>query len=250
MVSLKQKFMNSSIKVSILLFLVTSFCNAQGINYKITYKETIGENVVYGTKEGVIHDSIIVPKSTQNGFLIGNTKRATYHSDFLLISTKKNKLPNGATSVDTRYNLAVCVFKDFITKKQIFESLGHPDFDEPNYVVFRDLNYYKWTLKNETRKIGKFNCKKAIGINQLNEKATCWYTDELGIIGAPKCFDGIPGLAIQVKSEYENTLFELIKIEYPKTIKFKKRSKDFEIVSEQKYRNPPIIISEEITQMH
>ncbi|MCG8804336.1 hypothetical protein G1K75_01530 [Tenacibaculum finnmarkense] len=63
--------MNLSIKLSVAFFLVTSFCNAQGVNYKITYKETIGENVVYGTKEGVIHDSIIVPKSTQNGFLIG-----------------------------------------------------------------------------------------------------------------------------------------------------------------------------------
>ncbi|MEX6627214.1 GLPGLI family protein [Tenacibaculum salmonis] len=242
--------MNLSINFSILLFLVTSFCNAQGVNYKITYKEIIGEDIVYDIRKGIIYDSITVPKSTQNGFLIGNTKRATYHSDFLLISTKKGKLPDGATYVDTRHNLGVCIFKDFITKKQIFETLGNPEFDDPDIVVFRDLNYYKWTLKNETRKIGKFNCKKAVGINQLNEKATCWYTDELGIIGAPKCFDGIPGLAIQVKSEYKNTLFELIKIEYPKTIKFKKRSKDFEIVSEQKYRNPPTIISEEIIQMH
>lgn len=229
-----------TVRILIALFFYSIWCNAQGVNYKITYKENIGEKI--------INDTITVPKSIRAGYLIGNNKKANYYADFLLVSKVKGKLPSGATYEDSRHHLGVCVFKNFKTKKQVFETKGHPEFGDPDIVVYRDLNYHKWTLTNEIKKIGKYNCKKAIGVNKFNEKATCWYTDELGIVGAPKYFDGVPGLVVLLESEYENTVFELLKIEYSKNIKLKKRSKNFIVFTEKKYRNPPPIISEEIVR--
>lgn len=232
--------MDLSLKFSGIFLLFTFFCSAQGLNYKVTYKENIGKRI--------INDTITVPKTEREGVLIGNSKRADYYSEFRLISKKRGVLPGGGNYEDTRYKLGEYVFKDFKTKKQIFKTKGHPEFGDPDIVVYRNLNYHNWTLTNETKKIGDFNCRKATGVNKFNEKVTCWYTDELGIIGAPKYFDGLPGLVILLESEYENTVFELLKIEYPKTIKFKTRNNNFIVFTEKKYRNPPPIISDEIVK--
>lgn len=76
----------------------------------------------------------------------------------------------------------------------------------------------KWELVNETKKIGKYKCYKAIGYKKIegrsgiiNVKLEAWYTLDLPLNFGPKEFSGLPGLVISLK---EGQLeFNVIKIE-------------------------------------
>jgi GLPGLI family protein len=69
-----------------------------------------------------------------------------------------------------------------------------------------------WTLRNETKKIKSFTCKKATTTFR-GRNYTAWYTEELSIIGGPWKFDGLPGLILSVSSEDKVLNIEATKIE-------------------------------------
>jgi GLPGLI family protein len=72
----------------------------------------------------------------------------------------------------------------------------------------------KWEFENETKKIGKFNCKKAIA-NFRGRKYICWYTGEIPLPYGPWKLQGLPGIILEAKSEdgFFNIAFK--KIKYP-----------------------------------
>lgn len=100
------------------------------------------------------------------------------------------------------------VLKDFSTKKTIY---NQPIINSVKFIT-DELPMQVWTLKNETKKIKSFTCKKATttfrGRNYI-----AWYTEELSIIGGPWKFDGLPGLILSVSSEDKVLNIEATKIE-------------------------------------
>ncbi len=75
-----------------------------------------------------------------------------------------------------------------------------------------------WTLKNETKKIKSFTCKKAT-TSFRGRTYTAWYTEELSVIGGPWKFDGLPGLILAVSSDDNVLSIEATKIEKKSNIK-------------------------------
>lgn len=93
-------------------------------------------------------------------------------------------------------------------------------------------NNIKWTLTNETQKIGNYSCKKAISTIEVEGRSgvklrniTAWYTTDIPINFGPKNYNGLPGLILKLK---EGNLYftarnitlnpeEGIKIKKPKT---------------------------------
>lgn len=72
---------------------------------------------------------------------------------------------------------------------------------ENTYLIFH--NFSKWKLLNETKKIGKYLCYKAIkndGKSDLeeNKQTIVWYTPEIPIRFGPKLYNGLPGLVLEV----------------------------------------------------
>lgn len=69
----------------------------------------------------------------------------------------------------------------------------------------------QWTLVNESKKIGMWNCQKAI-TNYKGRTWEAWFTDEVPISDGPYKFRGLPGLIVSIKDEENNHFFELIQI--------------------------------------
>jgi GLPGLI family protein len=100
------------------------------------------------------------------------------------------------------------VIKDFSTKKTIY---NQPIINSVKFIT-DELPMQVWTLRNETKKIKSFTCKKATTTFR-GRNYTAWYTEELSIIGGPWKFDGLPGLILSVSSEDKVLNIEATKIE-------------------------------------
>lgn len=68
---------------------------------------------------------------------------------------------------------------------------------KPNYI---------WTLKKETKKIGKYNCFKATMVEKMktrkgikNVLIEAWYTPDINIPFGPIGYSGLPGLIMELK---------------------------------------------------
>lgn len=74
-------------------------------------------------------------------------------------------------------------------------------------LVKEDAFTWKWDLKDEIKKIGKFNCQKAI-IEFRGRVYTAWFTTEIPVPFGPWKFQGLSGLILEV---YDNdNLFHIV----------------------------------------
>lgn len=75
----------------------------------------------------------------------------------------------------------------------------------------KDLN---WKLSTETKKIGNFNCQKAIG-HLRGRDYIAWFTTEIPVPFGPWKLHGLPGLILEAYTPDEEIYFYARKIEYP-----------------------------------
>ena len=100
-----------------------------------------------------------------------------------------------------------------------------------------EFDKVKWEITNESKKIGAYNCYKAIGtlkknkyLNKKDKKITAWFSPDIPFNFGPKYYNGLPGLIIRLE-ERKNLiyyLFSLKKINNSK-IKFTKKGKSIKI---------------------
>jgi GLPGLI family protein len=90
----------------------------------------------------------------------------------------------------------------------------------------------KWEITNETKKIGKFNCYKAIGlfersgyINKKDEKIIAWFTPEIPFNFGPKYYSGLPGLIIKLEEGRVSYALKKINKAESQKINFQKKGK-------------------------
>ncbi|MEJ8598281.1 GLPGLI family protein [Riemerella anatipestifer] len=69
----------------------------------------------------------------------------------------------------------------------------------------------KWTLDTQTKKIGEYTAKKAMG-KLSGRNYTVWYTTEIPIPAGPFKFFGLPGLVLEAEDDTGDVRFELISI--------------------------------------
>lgn len=101
----------------------------------------------------------------------------------------------------------------FVNKKFINKSIiyNQPIINSVKFIK-DELPLQVWALKDETKKIKSFNCKKAITTFR-GRTYTAWYTEEIPIIGGPWKFDGLSGLILAVSSDDGVLNIEATKIE-------------------------------------
>tara|TARA_R110002051_G_scaffold179229_1_gene249023 strand:+ start:122 stop:871 length:750 start_codon:yes stop_codon:yes gene_type:complete len=102
-----------------------------------------------------------------------------------------------------------------------------------------EIGKVKWEITNETQKIGKFNCYKAIGlfekssfINRKDKNIIAWFTPELPFNFGPKYYNGLPGLIIKLK-EGKRVTYTLKEIERVNNQKISFQKKGKEITAEK-----------------
>lgn len=139
-------------------------------------------------------------------------------------SEKKNVLKENAGG-DKLY------YTNIVKQKSIVEDCSLLD---KCYSIISDKP--QWTLTQETKKIGKYVCYKAILENSKNriQKPIAWYTNEIPLGFGPKNYYGLPGLILELEdaiSIFKATIVEVNRSE--KTSIKKPKGKE---VSEKEFK--------------
>ena len=71
-----------------------------------------------------------------------------------------------------------------------------------------------WKLEDETKKIGSFECSKAV-CNFRGREYTAWYTTRIPLPFGPWKFQGLPGLILEVYNKNQDIYFSAKKILIP-----------------------------------
>lgn len=101
---------------------------------------------------------------------------------------------------------------------------------------------YNWTLKKETKKIGKYNCYKAIMVEKIktrkgikNVLIEAWYTPKINIPYGPIGYAGLPGLIIELKRDNIKYYATNINLTPKKNLSIKKPTKGKKVTQEEFY---------------
>ena len=94
-------------------------------------------------------------------------------------------------------------------------------------ILYRNHIYTKevapkinWKVENETKKIGKFNCKKAT-TSFRGRNYTAWFTTEIAVPFGPWKLNGLPGLIIEAYDTNKYVYWYFKSVEYPTKAKEK-----------------------------
>lgn len=210
-----------------LLFLIISFnyCLAQSrgvITYKTLTVNSSERTAILKSNEQVLAFMKIVDEE------IGN-------NEFLLMFDKNVshfELKNKVTS-DYKKDKMLSDFASQITSRGIYfvdsstgQILNQFENSGATFLIESNAKDFKWTLTNETKKIGEYICFKAttsyLSINSKGENTvsvTAWYAPKIQIPFGPKNFVGLSGLVLELQER--NIVF------YASSIDFKPSNKIF-----------------------
>lgn len=237
MILLQFKFTNNKTrKYFIVFFFLTvlpQFLNGQQssfiyeLNYKPNQDNTQGEKIVF----------YLDVKNKESVFRSDSFRR----SDSLRI---KRGIGNG---FDMEYNNEqLYVYKNSGNReilKYVFVPLIHDI-----YAISVDEEL-KWTILDEKRKIGNYDCQKA-AVSYGGRNWIAWFTTTISIQDGPYIFHGLPGLIIKISDEKLDYDFELHQITdfrwdelYPEKFQRKINWEDFRKLQQNFYNDPFAMIN-------
>ncbi len=185
--------------VAFLFSVPTFFCTAQN-TFKAIYSKAL-------TFKGLVNETNIT-------LLYSNGKsQSIYLQEQKSLAKDGFKLQFDYAHSQIDYNLKT----EMISQYRVLD-------DKKTVVKGEYKNDMEWTILNESKKIGKFNCQKAEGefINYFNgkrKKVTAWFTNDIPISTGPLRYVGLPGLVVQVQVS-KGQLIKLASISYKSTENF------------------------------
>jgi len=95
-----------------------------------------------------------------------------------------------------------------------------------------------WEIKQESKKIGAYNCFKAIKKDTLNSnnKTVAWFTPQIPVSFGPKEYNGLPGLILELEHSLLSYRATKIKLNPKRPIRIEKPNTGIKI-TEEEYRN-------------
>lgn len=115
------------------------------------------------------------------------------------------------------------------------------------YLMAEPLEKINWKILRESRKIGNYNCQKAIGLCKGREY-TAWFCADLPYRLGPWKLQGLPGLIMEATDSKRQVMFRFKRIETklvskefidPVPAAIKAKEFDFEKMRQAYYENPP-----------
>jgi len=70
----------------------------------------------------------------------------------------------------------------------------------------------KWKIKDETREIAGFTCRRADGIMMDSIYVVAFYTNKIPVFGGPESFNGLPGMILYAQLTHDNITWMATKI--------------------------------------
>jgi GLPGLI family protein len=153
--------------------------------------------------------------------IISDAKNIIFELDFNNDTSNYKKQENLENDNETGFNLTALLagknekYYTSIANKKILCSTN--SFGE-KFIISK--KFYEWKLYSETKKIGKYTCKKATTtrtIKGMNGDKTIhiisWYTNEIPVGFGPKDYSGLPGLVLQLIEVERKLVITATKIE-------------------------------------
>lgn len=222
----------------ITIFVLNSITlNSQNKNNIITYQYNIIENP-FENKATNTTTKKIFDDYYKN--LISYSNKIKYKLIFNGTKSSYNLEKNLDLDKDKGYSTAILItggIEEFYTDFDKKIKLKKFDFLGDNFII-ENKKKEEWMLTQEQKKIGDYNCFKAIlqNVKQNNPSVLAWYTPEIPYNFGPKGYGNLPGLILELKigpiiyfaSKIELNVSEINEIKKPTNGK---------IVTEEEFEN-------------
>lgn len=127
-----------------------------------------------------------------------------------------NFLINEGSSNETYYNIALAMLRYGIYYQNVKEDICIKSVEISGQMLRIQDNLFKdWIIKDNYKKIGKFNCQKAVfNCENCKMKTEVWFTQNLSFPFGPLGYGGLPGLIIEI--DFDLYKISLVKLETKK----------------------------------
>ncbi|MCH3881580.1 GLPGLI family protein [Tenacibaculum aquimarinum] len=197
-----------------LLTISNSYSQNENASHKITYIASLDNN---GFKKSLQKNDL----SKKSQHFLNQLTKSKGDIEYTLVFNNnksffsKDKKMNNDGKRQTSITEIIAGKGIFYTEKNELILHQKESFGEPFLITYPKT---KWELTKETKKIGNYNCNKAIGIKIIENKKgiiekeiIAWYTSEISIGFGPKEFSGLPGLILELHEG--KLIFKAIKVE-------------------------------------
>lgn len=168
-------------KIFILLCFIT-FLSSVAQNIKVTY---VCSNFYDNSRTSDIIENVYY----NNGYKISVSDSVSFK--------KYNPKDDGSIRVIDKSKVFRSVIVNNSKTKDLYFTYA---FNNQNYLVHDEMPVIKWRIfANETKKIGKYLCKKATTTYRGTE-LEAYFTTEIPISLAPHKLSGLPGLVMEMRS--------------------------------------------------
>ena len=142
------------------------------------------------------------------------------------------------------------LYYNYLKSKQMQRALDFNDGGSSGnrtYVMPESITSTAWKILNETKKIDKYLCQKAIGICK-GRNYTVWFCSDIPFPFGPWKLCGLPGLIMEAEDGNKQIVFKFNKIEFPAQIEefiepptnfILTKEVDFERMRQAYYDSPP-----------
>lgn len=221
--------MNKNIFLIILIFNIN--VGAQNVGGIFTYKKDFSEFHLKSTSKDSLQQNKIndlIKDLYENANFLEFTLKVKNNESLFFAENKmdiENQSMKSALSLGDTKGI---FYMDIVSK----EILNNKESYGELFIIQSSLNDRIWTITNENKKIGEYNCFKATSLKTVeNPKGIfkhvveAWFTPDIPLNFGPAGYGGLPGLIVELK--YQNIRFILSKIEINKEdeIEIKKPTK-------------------------
>jgi GLPGLI family protein len=193
-------------KLIILFITVVGSCRSAKVNNEI--QEVVSDQTTLFAEYDIFNKPRQLVLSQKGNLICDET-----HSDFYWAFGDKGFQQiedNGVVDGWFQDEIGNVVLKDYKNKTVVHREIY---FMTP-YTTRYPIEPINWSISNEFKMIGKFQCRKAFcKFNGRNYIA--WFTFEIPLKDGPWKFYGLPGLILEISDEKNEYVFKLSKIIFP-----------------------------------
>lgn len=182
--------------ITLILILCQSinFQSPNKISGKITYEVDLNKKLL---------NNKVIDKNPKLKFIIENADPVSYNlsfdnnvSRYEIVESIQNDSKSKLNIVKTGSggsNVFYFDNKNQKTEKQM-------SFGGDNFII--EIDKKKWKILNQSKKIGKYSCIKAILLDSKNELTpiSAWFTTDIPLSYGPKDYNGLPGVILELNA--------------------------------------------------